>query len=293
MTNKRLSRTKRAPLSKRPPFRLEKRDIEIVKAVNDCRALTAEQIQILFFGSMPPTQKRLHKLFHHEYLNRQIMTALGHEAMNTPMLYTIGKHGVKLLLDTYGEELEQITRPIRQFSLLFADHLTRINDFRVAVVSGAAQHGFIFETWHDERYFRSATDYVTWEDNKGHEHTKPILPDGYFCLLVPTKGRTHCFLEVDRHYQPHPIYRQKIAVYEAYVASGQYQERFSKTSMRVLIVTSGERRLHHLLQTTEKSGGDEKYWFTTFQQVKPELILTAPIWRVLGEEELQPLIEAV
>ena len=207
------------------------------------------------------------------------------------MIYTIGKLGVQLLLDACGYELEQIARPIRQFSLLFADHLKRINDFRVSVVKGAAEQGYTLETWHDERYFRSATDYVTWEDSKGHEHTKPILPDGYFCLLVPTKGRTHCFLEIDRNYQPHPIYRQKIAVYEAYLASGQYQQRFSKTSMRVLIVTSGERRLQHLLQTTEKSGGDEKYWFTTFPQVTPKNILTAPIWRMLGEDELKPLID--
>ena len=199
MTKKRLSRTHRAPLSKRPPFRLEKRDIAIVQAVHDSRALTAEQIQTLFFSSMPPTQKRLHKLFHHEYLDRQVITALDHEAMNTPMLYTIGKLGVQLLLDACGYELEQIARPIRQFSLLFADHLKRINDFRVSVVKGAAEQGFTLETWHDERYFRSATDYVTWEDSKGHEHTKPILPDGYFCLLVPTKGRTHCFLEIDRN----------------------------------------------------------------------------------------------
>src|SRR6185436_16461797 len=152
------------------------------------------------------------------------------------------------------------------------------------------QHGFTLERWHDERYFRAATDFVTWEDDKGHTHTKPVLPDGYFCLQVP-QGRTHCFLEIDRHYQPHHVFRPKIAVYEAYVASGQYQQRFSKTSLRVLIVTSGERRLQHLMKTTEKSGGDEKYWFTTFAQVTPQLVLTAPLWRVLGEPGSQPLIE--
>jgi hypothetical protein len=292
MPDQRLPRTRRVAPSRRPPFRLEDRDTRIVQAVHDYRALTAEQIQRLFFTSMPRAQTRLQKLFHHEYLNRQTITALDHQAMNTPILYTIGKRGVQLLLEVSGYELENISRPVRQFSLQFADHLKRINDFRIAIVKGAEQEQFTLETWHDERYFRAATDFVSWVDRRDREHTRPVLPDGYFCLRVP-QGKTHCFLEIDRSYQPHSIFRPKITVYEAYVASGQYQERFSKTSLRVLIVTSGEKRLQNLMRVTEKAGGDEKYWFTTFAQVTPEQVLTVPIWHVLGEEQLQPLIDPV
>ena len=116
-----------------------------------------------------------------------------------------------------------------------------------------------------------------------------MLPDGYFCLVVP-QGKTRFFLEVDRGTEPHAKFKPQVAVYEAYTRSGQYQARYHAKSLRVLIVTTTPRRLTHLKTVTKSAGGDRKYWFTTIDRITPETVLTAPIWQQLESDTLYPLI---
>ena len=139
------------------------------------------------------------------------------------------------------------------------------------------------------RCSRADPDYVKLIDSKGRTRKKPVLPDGYFRLVVP-QGTAHFFLEVDRGTEPHSRFRPQVEVYEAYTASGQYQARYSKRSLRILVVTTAEGRLANLKKTVEKAGGDRKYWFTTFEQVTPETVLTGPIWQQLDGETAQVLI---
>lgn len=286
----RLPRSRRVTLAERPPMQLMERDRDIIKAVNDCRALLGSQIQALFFNSRSTAQYRLSRLYQHEFLDRQFMSVTSGGPASSPIIYTLGKRGAQVLIDELGYEQNEVRLPKRAaFAWQFLEHLLKINDVRVAVTLATNTHGWELEAWYDEAVFRGNPDYVMLKSDKGKMSKKPVLPDGYFCLNTPW-GKAHFFLEVDRGKEPHSKFRPQVEVYQAYTASGQYQTRFSKRSLRVLVVTTSPRRMANLKETTLKAGGDRKYWFTTFEQLTPDTVFTVPIWQRLDDETLQPLI---
>jgi hypothetical protein len=269
---------------------LTERDRAIIRAVNDCRALTQEQIQALFFQSRSTAQFRLQRLYQHEFLERQFLSVVSGGPASSPAIYTLGKRGVKVLVDTFDYDRSHIRLPKGNFSWQFIEHQLAINDVRIAVTLAAAANGWTLEEWQDETGFRAHPDYVTLTDKRGKARKKPVLPDAYFCLATPN-GRSRFFLEVDKGTEELAKFRPQIRVYQAYTVSGQYQERYQAKSLRVLIVTTSPRRLANLKLATEQAGGDRKYWLTTFDRITADTVLTAPIWQTLeGETEL-PLIE--
>src|SRR5205807_1194129 len=81
----------------------------------------------------------------------------------------------------------------------------------------------------------------------------------------------------------------KIQAYIAYFRSEAYIKRYGSVEgkpapCRVLTITTGEKRAQHLREITEKNGGKAKFWYSTFDRVSPESILTAPIWTVASWE---------
>lgn len=291
-TATRLSRSKRAPQEARPPMALTHRDRAVIRAVNDYRAMLGEHIQALFFTSRSTAQYRLARLFQHEFLERRFLSVVSGGPASSPAVYTLGKRGVQVLVDELGYDRSDLRLPKRAtFAWQFIEHLLKINAVRVAVTIAASHNGWTLETWYDEPVFRATPDYVILTDQRGKRHKKPVLPNGYFCLLTP-KGRARFFLEVDRGTEPHSKFRPQVLVYEAYTASGQYQERYQAKSLRILVVTTSQRRLANLKTVTRQAGGDRKWWFTTFDQVTPETVLTAAIWQPLDGDTPFPLIDS-
>jgi hypothetical protein len=47
-------------------------------------------------------------------------------------------------------------------------------------------------------------------------------------------------------------------------------------------VTTGERRLANMMDQTERAGGQELFYFTTFDKVSPATVLAQPIWQPAG-----------
>lgn len=289
----RLPRDQRVPPEQRPPMRLTERDVDIIQAVNDHRALLGSHIQDLFFGSQSTAQYRLSRLFHHEYLDRHFMTVVSGGPASSPTIYTVGRHGEQVLAERRGYTVSELRRPKGgTLAWQFLEHLLKLNDFRVAVALAARANEWDVDVWEDEPLFRANPDYVMVSDSRGRMRKKPVLPDGYFRLAVP-QGRAHFFVEVDRGSEPLSKFRPQVEVYQAYTASGQYQARYSKTSLRVLVITTSARRLANLKATTREAGGDRKYWFTTFDRVTPATVLTGAIWQRLGDDTQQPLVRPV
>lgn len=269
---------------------LTERDCELLRMVNACRALRTDQLEALFFGSRSTAQFRLAKLFHHEYLNRHFLSVVSDAPARSPAIYTLGKRGAQVLVSRFGYERGDLRLPkggTLGWHLL--EHLLAINSFRVAITLAARAPGFQLSSWLDETVFRAKPDYVQIQDRSGRLRKKPVFPDGYFVLSTP-RGTARFFLEVDRGTEELSRFSPQIAVYEAYVASGQYQARFQTKSLRILVVASSEKRSASLQRVVARMGGDGKYWFATLDQVNSQTVLTAPIWRQLGENRLQPLI---
>ena len=268
---------------------LQARDKDLLKAVNEHQALLGRQLEALFFTSRSTAQYRLQRLFQHEFLDRQFMAAVSGGPASSPILYTLGRRGQHILLSEFGVALDHIRRFPKQLSWQFLDHLIEINDIRIAVALACQRQGFTLETWLDEPHFRANPDYVTLKDKSGKTVPKPVYPDGYFCLHVP-QGKTHFFLEHDRGTEPRSKFRPQIEVYQIYTQSGGYEQRFQTRSLRILIVTTSQERLFNLKEVTQRAGGDRKYWFTIFDQITPETVLTQPIWERMESNEKVALI---
>ena len=74
-----------------------------------------------------------------------------------------------------------------------------------------------------------------------------------------------------------------------YYRSGKYHARYHTKSMRILTVTTGQKRLENLLAITEEVGGKARFWFTTFERILHADILVDPIWNVAGADSLRSL----
>lgn len=279
-----------------PQSRMTARDRGIVHAVYEYRALTTQQIFDLLFvppgvQRLPsPSSRCLHRLkllYHHGFLRREELPHMLAEGRK-PFVYRLDKRGAELLalLDQSGvDELDW--SPDEHLGHLFLDHLIRTNDVRIAIVRAAQRHTVTIETWLDERTLsRFQKDTVMLTGPTGRKQSAAVVPDGYVHLYTG-KHHYHQFLEVDRATVTGSskswttrTWARKVATYIEYYRSGKYQDRYHTKSMRILTVTTGEKRLANLREITERSGGKARFWFTTFERIHHADVLADPIWDV-------------
>lgn len=300
----RLRATKRASLQALPGFRLTQRDREIIKAVYAHRALTTLQIARFFFPPSPKRginswgQYRLQLLYQYRYLYR-VEQAQKLSEGRKPLVYFLDVNGAQVVADILGLAPEELDwRPgENDVSPLFLDHLIATNDVRIAISLAAQKQGWKVAKWIDEKTLKSSQmkDVVEITGPQGRKQRAAVVPDGYF-LLHAGEYVYHHFVEVDRRTVTGEAslwgrrdWARKVRAYLAYFRSGKYQDRYQAKGLRILTVTTGERRLANLKTVTEKVGGKKMFWFTTFDKVTPETVLTDPIWQMASEEGFHSL----
>ena len=294
-----------------PAFRVTKRDVELVRLIADCRCLTSWQINRLLFPPVrhddtkinPRCQHRLKMLYQHGYIDRKEQPQVRSQG-SLPLAYFLARRGAELLDQLSGEEVDwdpddnDITAPG------FA-HLLQTNDVRLCITLAARRQGVRLASWIDDKSLKSPhmKDYVEVAGRDGGVRRQAVVPDGLFVLETPGVGPSdwnvyHHALEVDRgnttgRYgkDSNRDWRHKIEAYIAYYRSGKYQARYGTPALRILSVTTGERRLAHLKDVTERSGGRTRFLFTTFDKLTPETALTAPIWVAATQTEPKGLLE--
>jgi hypothetical protein len=314
-TKQRLPRLKRARSEHLPGFSLTQRDIAIVQAIWDYRALTAEHIEALFFPQSmvqgrrqtnSNCQTRLRQLYHRGLvLRKEYPMAIGEP--RKPLVYWLDRAGAELLATSRGIEFSGVGwRPgSYKVGLQFLSHLLATNTVRVQLVRSAHAHGFSVSEWRDEALLRiaHAADRVTIVTPQDTLQETTVIPDGYFVLTMPA-GRGQAlrypyFVEIDRrtvtgqaHEWSHGQHdwAKKIMTYLAYIRSGKYAARYGTRQGRVLTVTTGERRLANLKRITEESGGKARFWFTTLERIKAGDILTDSLWSVATRTTVHALV---
>jgi hypothetical protein len=327
----RLKPLERADPDQLPSLRLTERDLQIVKTVYQYRAMSAVQIEQLFFageteksrqaarlyaaratkpikqpgiGKRVHCQRRLRLLFHHGYLWRDEQPTKLSEGRK-PFVYRIDERAMELLPDLLDVEPEMIEWDPRENTVSgpFLEHLLRTNDVRVAITLACQQHGLAIEHWIDDKTLKRthAQDKVTITGPKGAKTKTTVIPDGYFHLRNDRKEEgkknQHHFLEADlatvvgqRSKWGRKDWVRKIQAYIAYHKSGMYRKRYGTNSLIILTVTTSERRAQTLKTITEEAGGKGHFWFTTFDQVTPQAVLTEPIWQVACRDTSEPLM---
>lgn len=298
-TNK-LPRLSRVKASDRPGMVLTDRDVGILRAVYEYRALSTAQIQALLFTTTTDQQcrYRLKLLFQNGYLfrNEQLHT-LSEE--RKPLVYWLDKKGAEVIAEREGITVGDLdwNRQERNVRYLFLEHLLTTNEVRIAFTLAAQRAGYLLDTWSDERALRRShkEDEVLIVGEGGERIATKLFPDGYFVLDTPQRKYRH-FLEIDRTTETVTgKWAQKIAAYNVYFApmgSGEslYQRRYGVNAGRVIVVTTSAKRLAHLKAETQKEGGKARFWFTTFDQLTATTALTEKIWQVASREDTYAFI---
>ncbi len=302
----RLKTLERAKAAEVPCFRLTKRDIAIINACYEYRALTTPQIQELIFqqqerSAQVKCQQRLKLLFHHGYLHRDEQPTKLTEGRR-PLIYFLDRKGAQLLAECLGIKVSDLDWSAKDNTAgaghLFIDHLLKTNDVRIAITVAAQKQGASIERWIDDKALRrrNTKTYVTLRGKKRDEQRVALVPDGYF-HLKQQQHHSHYFIEADMctvvglsSKSGRRDWAKKIRSYLAYLESGQFQERYKAQAFRMLTVTTGARRLANLKKVTEEAGGKSRFWFTTFEQLSSETAFTQPIWQIAGREGEHSLI---
>lgn len=296
---------RRAAPDKLPSFRLTPRDRQIILAVYEHRALTAPQIAALFFPSSKHNgavnarcKHRLRLLYHYGYLFRDEQPQKMSEGRKH-LVYFLDERAAEFLSEQLGTQALDWTPKDNDVSYPFLEHLLATNQVRVAIEVSAMKHGWVIEQWLDDKQLKSPgmKDTVTLRGPEGGKRQAAVVPDGYFRLST-SEDRYNFLVEadlgnitVDAASWLSRDWSRKVRAYLEYHRSGTYQKRYHTSDMRILTITTSEKRLANLKRITEKAGGKARFWFTTFERIKHEDVLTAPIWQVASRQGLYPLLQ--
>ena len=294
------------------PETITPRDTQMIQAVYDYRVLSTPQLYTLFFTPTLPTQqpslltpttscrRRLQRLWQHGFLARREQKVRLCSEGTKPILYLLDVRGARLLAQLYDrDETDLAWQPAdNKHDTDFFEHFSASNDIRIAVTLAAKHGGYQLSVWHDEMTLKSPQmkDYVLLETSTGKKKKSAVVPDNYFVLATDTHVYHH-FVETDRGTVTGEAsswdkrdWAERVKTYLAYHTSGKYQERYGSSGLRILTVTTSDRRLANLKRITEEAGGTFRFWFTTFAQASPAAILTEPIWSVASKDNLYSLM---
>nr|WP_281721426.1 replication-relaxation family protein [Nitrosomonas nitrosa] len=275
------------------PMVFTERDRRILEHIHVHDGLLSDyQVKELEFTGMRQTRERLGKLFHNGYLartNRMGRARYGYK------IYWLTKKGAQEVAGSQGKELGEL-RYLKTPRWSQVEHDVRANDFTIIIQQACQRSDEEFQLleWINEGTFRAYPDTVDYTSVTNRKARKRVIPDGYFLVerLGASPFRSRLLLELDHATHSNPRFAdEKVLPGVAYLRSGAYKQRFGSASGRWLVVTTGEQRLHYLKETTERvAGNDAAVWyFTTFNLVSAEAVLTAPIWYPGGKSEPIPL----
>lgn len=303
-----------------PVLSLRERDFQMLETIGACGGVTALQLSALYF---PPYrypasvahsngERRLMLLHKHGYVARVEQPQILSEGRK-PFVHTLTKKGAQLLAQYLGCDISDLQwRALEGESEHFLDHLLLTNNVRIALMSAVRKlpYGVSIRAWRDDATLKRmhSQDRLKLETGEGRVETRILVPDAYMLLYgervrdfrnpaePPSPRELHHFLEIDRGTETgastveyRRTWAKKIKMYLAYYEQF-YEQRYGTKGLRVLTVTTSEKRKQNLMEITERVGGRFRFWFTTFDQITTESILTEPIWLMTGRAEPTPLV---
>ena len=276
------------------PARLTERDREIVLAVYHHRALTSDQLALLFWGDVKANSRcrmRLRFLAERKYLQRfDLPVARG--AGSLPLVYFLGQAGAEMIADLHAVPPGELHwKPEHnRVGWTFLEHLLATNDVRVRIERSAPIYGFQLAEWLDDASLASVSARETgliMASSSRRRKSYPT-PDGYFCLCREDSPKLHrAFVEADRGTESLARWSEKIAKYVRYLHSDDFKQAYhARKPFRVLTVTTSAARMAHLKAVTEKLAGTTNwFWFSTFEAIRePGSILLRPVWQMAGTQ---------
>ena len=270
------------------------RDRQIVTTVYTHRALTSDQITLLFWGHPKSTSRsrlRLRLLAEHGYLERAEQPVALSEGRK-PLVYFLAKGGVDIVAEEFGIDVSHVDWKVQDNNVkwLFLEHLLATNDIRTSFEVAVPQTHLTLEEWIDDKSLArlSIKDTLTVRVAGAKPERMTVGPDGYVSFRTADGKTLHrAFIEADRATVPLTRWSHKVRKYLIYFRSSAFRERYrAQKPFRVLTATTSMERLTNMKQITEDGGGNNWFWFTTYDAIRdPQQILHHPIWFMAGHDE--------
>lgn len=268
---------------------LTQRDGRILEHIHEYDGFLADyQVKELEFTGLRQAQDRLGKLFHNGYLNR---TNRYGRASSGAMIYWLTRKGAMHVATSTGVRFEEFVWT-KTLPVSLVQHNLLVNDFTLILQQACPLAQYLsLQYWVNESVFRTDPDRVEYVALSGKKASRNLIPDRFFVVARQGKERpfySRLLLELDVATHPNKRFADhKVLPGLAYLRSETYLRRFGSNTGRWLVVTTSDTRLGFLKETTERvAGSDARTWyFTTFEQVTPETVLTGDIWQPGGSEE--------
>ncbi|MFN8495572.1 MAG: replication-relaxation family protein [Caldilineaceae bacterium] len=302
------------------------RDFAILWDVYVANPITAEQISALHFeptavnavSAIKNCQRRLRQYVQAGYVQRQRYRTPG-KAGRYQYLYTLTEQGAATVYAYLGVEpgLAEGKPKHDPKGLGIAPHNLIATAVRIAVKRAcAADLRTELDLWLYDRELRieGMTDVVYSPKATGKPKLIPLIPDAVF-VLRQQQRTCLCFVEIDTGsttVEANALEKRswvtKTMGYANFLQSEQYRQRYSRyfahlpaasiPPARVLVVTTSERRLQNLVETTQRTLvalGAEQFcswlWFTTTAwATDAQRVLAAPIWYTAAFGDPLPLL---
>lgn len=242
--------------------------------------MTVSQLHTIFFDSPNnayTTVRRLRKAgLLKVYKEEKISSA-------EPMILYLSNAGKALItreLDLLDHEIFAVPFKVLRSDVSRQNFLS-VNNFRSLLLRADRDHAdYQVHEWFSENTFRKKPDYVVIKNKK-----YPLYPDGVFFLETPDLF-TYCYVEIDTGSETLGQFKTQLEVYRAYLATKLHSQRFKKNKFILLVMSSGKKRLAHIIEDAIDVGMTRNILFTTLSELTPETIFTRPIWRRLKGERL-------
>jgi hypothetical protein len=308
--NKGRQRLPRFERAKNINFRLQDRDIEIIKEVHKYRFLNSDHI-ISLVGESRRILNRLRLLFHAGYLDRPKAQK---QLRNEKMVYALGNKGAELLSRQFTYELPTTdwTTKNREAGPAFLDHTLMIADFVIMVrVACEKLEGL----WYIEPESiinhrpqpAKAENPMSWKiEVRGdkNKYSVGIIPDYVFGIYDEHAGRTfYCFLEADRSTMPikrsgfrKSSYYKKLVGYYETMKQNQFPAIWGFKSARILTLTLSQERIKSMIAANKEADprqtGTRMFYFTLAKSfsVNDSAKIFDKIW-LNGREEWCSLLD--
>jgi DNA-binding MarR family transcriptional regulator len=262
-----------------------KHDAAILHHVHRQRILSQPQIERLIGRKPSTTQHILRRLYDSHYLNRVVLPSAG--PGSSRVLYTLDRQGRAYLRQAGVHKVGSIPAAS---SLLFLQHTLALNDFQILLGQACQQAGWRLSSWRSENEIKQGYDRISLP---GKAQPVALVPDGYFTIEVPDRGRSCFFLELDRGTMSQRRFQEKVAAYVAYYRSGGYRQRYGANGFRVLTVVAGvgQQRVSNLAASSSRiTGIGRRFWFARLAALTPANVLHEPVWQIAGQAQAQRLL---
>ncbi len=287
---------KPSPLPKYQPqkhvaFVLTTRDLDILRALNRYRYLRTGQVQRLCFPncrSIQSARRRLKYLFHNRYVGR-ITPYIQIGQGSCEVAYYLEKEGRKLL-ESQGETLSTFSSK-HQVRPIFLQHALDVSEFRLCTEQALTHHPTIalrrfvadFELRHHTKNAVGKHRYRLYDEiqHPTSRQNYTVYPDAMFILQGKDALAEHqrlYFVEIDRGTEALKVIRDKLIGYNLYHQHGTYQKFGRFNGFRLLFQTKSQKRLDNLMTLLDGFEGADLVWFTSYDTVTPQSLLSQPIW---------------